>query len=71
MVGLRGLSAPSGSEAVATATSLVEWWAAKDANHQPQRCFGAPATLDVPAKLSNEAVKCCECDASRQIDHNM
>ena len=25
----------------------------------------------VPAKLSNDAVKCCKCDASRQIDHNI
>ena len=32
---------------------------------------GAPATLGVPPKLSNEAVKCRKRDASRQTDHNM
>jgi len=32
---------------------------------------GAPATLGVPAKLSNEAVKCRKRDALQQADHNM
>jgi hypothetical protein len=27
--------------------------------------------LGLLAKLSNEAVKCCECDASQHTDHNM
>jgi hypothetical protein len=30
-----------------------------------------PATLSVPAKLSNEAVKCRKCDAWRQTDHSI
>jgi hypothetical protein len=52
---------------------------------EPNACSGRPklrganpfddalylTTLNVPAKLSNEAVKCCECDATRQSDHNM
>jgi hypothetical protein len=33
--------------------------------------FGVPATLRSLAKLSNEAVKCRKCDASRQNNHNM
>jgi hypothetical protein len=33
--------------------------------------FGAPATRAVPAKLSNEAVKCRKCDAVQQRTHNM
>ncbi len=47
------------------------WWAAVESNHVPPLYLGAPATLSVPAKLSNEAVKCRKRDASRQTDHNM
>ena len=33
--------------------------------------LGPSATLGIPAKLSNEAVKCRKCDALRQTDHNI
>jgi hypothetical protein len=45
--------------------------AAKDSNGQPPHCFGAPAGRAAPAKLSNEAVKCCKCDALLRADHNI
>jgi len=46
------------------------WRASTDSNHQPA-VPQTPATLGVPAKLSNEAVKCRKCDALRQADHNI